>query len=330
VPQSRSAAAAPFALFIAVTLWGSSFVATKIGLRQLEPLSIVWLRQLVATLAILPFWLPAWLRHRHAATVRRSDTGLLLLLAFFQPCLYFVCESYALQLTTASQAGVVSAMMPLMVAVVAGAMLGEQVTRRMWGGFALSVTGVVWLTLASAPEESAPAPMLGNMLELAAMACGVGYTIACRKLGSTFSPVIITGVQILAGFLFFLPGAFMLPAGFTSMAAQALTTPGSDAAISLFAVGYLGLFVTLGAFALYNFGVSALSASKASAWINLVPVVSIVLGHLVLGETFSPYQAGGALLVLGGLYLCQRAPASPRHGIMQVQKPQRAGALEKE
>ncbi|MFV0423862.1 DMT family transporter [Oleidesulfovibrio sp.] len=305
MPRTQSTILASIALFAAVTLWGSSFVATKIGLQYFEPLSIVWLRQLVATIAILPFWLPAWLRHRHAS-IRRGDISLLLLLAFFQPCLYFVCESYALQLTTASQAGIVSAMMPLMVAVVAGSLLGEQVTRNMWAGFAVSVCGVVWLTLASAPEESAPSPMLGNLLELAAMACGVGYTIICRKLGARFSPVIITGVQILAGLIFFLPGAFMLPADFLSIVHASLTDT-SDAALPLLSISYLGLFVTLGAFGLYNYGVSIIPASRASAWINLVPVVSAILAFLVLGERLSVTQAGGAALVLGGLYLCQKS-----------------------
>lgn len=296
---------ASIALFTAVTLWGSSFVATKIGLQHFEPLSIVWLRQLVATIAILPFWLPAWFRHRHAS-IQRGDISLLLLLSFFQPCLYFVCESYALQLTTASQAGIVSAMMPLMVAVVAGSLLGEQVTRNMWGGFAISVCGVVWLTLASSPDESAPSPLLGNLLELAAMACGVGYTIICRKLGARFSPVIITGAQILAGLVFFLPGAFMLPSDFVSIV-QTAVSGNSPVTQSLLSIGYLGLFVTLGAFGLYNYGVSVIPASRASAWINLVPVVSVILSYLILDERLSITQAGGAVLVLAGLYLCQKS-----------------------
>ncbi|MBT8362026.1 MAG: DMT family transporter [Deltaproteobacteria bacterium] len=72
------------------------------------------------------------------------------------------------------------------------------------------------------------------------------------------------------------------------------------------AVIYLGSFVTLGAYLLYNFGVSKIPANRASAYINLIPFFAIILGFVILGESFSIGQYFASALVLFGVFLSQR------------------------
>ena len=76
------------------------------------------------------------------------------------------------------------------------------------------------------------------------------------------------------------------------------------------AVIYLGAFISFGAYGLYNFGVSRIPVSQASAFVNLIPVFTVLLGWLILGEQFTPTQYLAALLILTGIFLSQDRPAS--------------------
>ena len=71
------------------------------------------------------------------------------------------------------------------------------------------------------------------------------------------------------------------------------------------AVVYLGAVVTLGAYGCYNYGVSKLPASQATAFVNLIPVFTIILGWLILGEKFNFMQYLAAAVVFAGVILSQ-------------------------
>jgi len=68
---------------------------------------------------------------------------------------------------------------------------------------------------------------------------------------------------------------------------------------------FLGGFVTLGAFGFYNWGMSKISASNASIFINLVPVFAEIIGWSVLGESLPILQSVFAIIVIFGVWLSQ-------------------------
>jgi drug/metabolite transporter (DMT)-like permease len=76
------------------------------------------------------------------------------------------------------------------------------------------------------------------------------------------------------------------------------------------AVIYLGAFISFGAYGLYNFGVSRIPVSQASAFVNLIPVFTVLMGWLILGEQFTPTQYLAALLILTGIFLSQARPVN--------------------
>ena len=131
----------------------------------------------------------------------------------------------------------------------------------------------LWLSMGGKATAAAPHPALGNFLEFMAMICAAGYTILMKQLSKELHPFFLTGLQAFAGALFFAP-ALLLP----SVRAASLSVNG------WLAVLYLGTVVSVGAYGLYNFGISRIPASQASAFVNLIPVFSIVLGFVVLGE----------------------------------------------
>ncbi|MFR8053696.1 MAG: DMT family transporter [Bilophila wadsworthia] len=197
--------------------------------------------------------------------------------------------------TTASQAGMVVAALPLAVVVAAWLLLGERPHRRVWIGFVLAVVGVVWLSAGSEATESAPNPIFGNFLEVLAMLCGALYVVCAKQLSSRCSPVLITTMQSLIGLLFFL---CLLPL-------PAVKLPDSFPLLPTLAILYLGVGVTMLSFLLYNFAVRSVPASRTGAFLNLVPVLTLFMGMVFLDERLTAGQWAASALVFGGVILSQ-------------------------
>jgi drug/metabolite transporter (DMT)-like permease len=279
------------ALFTAVCLWGGSFAAMRLSVQAMSPWSVMWLRMAIALVVILPF-----AGRLKTGAYRKGDWKLLLPMVLFQPCLYFLLESNALRFTTSSQAGVISASVPLMVAIGAWMMLAEPLERRTLVGLFLSVGGVAVLSLSGSPDDTAVKPLLGNLLELVAMACATVNMIMVKRLCDRYNPWLLTALQVFAGTVFFSPGLVFL----LREARVGWTPP------LVFSIVFLGALVTLGAFGLYNWGMSRIPASKASVFINLVPVTAVAIGWMVMGESLSGRQCAAAAAIIIGVGISQR------------------------
>ncbi len=278
-------------LVTAMVLWASSFIALKIAFTGYHPMIVILGRMVVGSLCFLFFY--RQLRH---ISWRRADLKYLLFMAVCEPCIYFIFEAKALELTSASQAGLITAMLPLMVALGATLFLQERVSSQTITGFVLAIAGACWLSLAGEESASAPNPLLGNFLEFLAMVSATGYTLSMKHLSSRYSPLFLTAVQSWVGALFF--SLFLIHPD--------INAPTQLYPVPALAVVYLGSFVTLGAYLCYNYGVSKIPASQASAFVNLIPVFTVILGFMILGERFSLWQYGASVLVLAGVFLSQR------------------------
>jgi drug/metabolite transporter (DMT)-like permease len=280
-----------FALLLAVILWSSSFIALKIAFRAYDPMVVIFGRMLVGSLCFLA----VGRRVTEALHYRRGDYKLILLMAFCEPCLYFIFEAKAVENTTASQVGMITAILPILVMVAATVILKERIKARSWLGSVIALAGVCWLTLESSPSTNAPNPLLGNFLEFLAMVCAAGYTISVKFLTERYSPFFLTAMQAFIGCIFYFPLLF-LPS--TRLPEQWHFGPG-------LAIIYLGAVITLGAYGLYNYGVKQLPANVAASYINLIPIFAAIMGWLILGETFTTWQLFAGVFIVGGVYLTQ-------------------------
>lgn len=275
----------------AVFLWGSSFSAMRVVLYDFTPMTVMFCRLAVAGICLLPF-----IRQLIPKNYSPGEWKILLSMVIFQPCLYFLCESYALRFTTSSQAGIIAATMPLMVAAGAWLFLSETITIRTMSGLFFTITGVVLLTLFQSENTVASNPVLGNLLEVGAMASAAASTIIIKRLTRRYSPWTLTAMQVAAGIIFFSPGI-----GGILRSPSAVWT-----GRTIILLVFLGSFVSLGAFALYNWGISKIDASRASIFINLVPVTAVFLGWILLGETLNLWQCAAAGIVIIGIVISNR------------------------
>ncbi|WP_230370428.1 DMT family transporter [Paludibacterium denitrificans] len=259
------------ALTTAMLLWASSFIALKYVFAVFDPLVVLFARMVIASLCLLPLLWRASLAL--AVSARRLEMAVGPGLA--EPCVYFLCEAKALQYTSVSQAGIITATLPLLVAVSAMLFLKERQGRQMWLGIAVSFAGVAWLSLSGESSQSAPNPLLGNALEFMAMLCAAAYVLITKKLSARYSALSITGIQSLLGSLWF--GAWV--------ATPWVSLPTSLPFWPSLWVVYLGAGITLGAYGLYSWSVSKVPVSMAAAFINLIPVFTIILAGACWAST---------------------------------------------
>ncbi|UTW10388.1 DMT family transporter [Marinobacterium rhizophilum] len=277
-------------LTLAMLLWASAFIALKLAFRHYDPMVVLAGRMLVASCCFI--WV---LRRFGPVDYRAGDWKLIGLLMLAEPCLYFLFEASALQYTSAAQAGMITALLPLLVAVGAWFFLRERLRLQAWLGFALAVAGALWLSFTAPVSQIAPNPLLGNFLEFCAMLCAMLYTLCLKRLSSRYSPWLLTALQSFCGTLFFVP----------LLAVPTVELPAVWVWQAVLAILYLGLVVNIFAYGLFNLGVSLIPASQASAYINLIPVFTVILAYVLLRETLSLQQLGAAALIVGGVVLSQ-------------------------
>jgi drug/metabolite transporter (DMT)-like permease len=274
-----------------MVLWASSFIALKLAFTVYDPMFVIFGRMFSASVLFL-FCFGLFRKNR----LRKEDFKPLAFMVACEPCCYFLFEAAAIENTSASQAGMITAMLPLMVAVAASIYLKEVISVRTIAGFILAVAGACLLSFTAPVDGHAPNPVLGNFYEFLAMVCATGYTIMLKKLSSRYDPFFLTALQAFAGTFFYLPlllffGDNILPLRYDPIPALSIL--------------YLGIFVTIGAYGLYNFAVSKVPASQASAFINLIPVFTVIMGSMILGERFTPLQYLASAIVICGVFLSQ-------------------------
>lgn len=273
-----------------MVFWGLSFVATKVALESVPTFTLVFAR---FSLAALVFVLLR--KGRKWPAFKGGDRMKMVLLALFEPGLYFIFETIGLQHTSAPKTALIIATIPVVVLALSALMLGERTSGGSIVGIMLSFCGIVLLVVGD-PEFglNLKGSLLGDLLIGGAVISASLYMIFARDLGRRYSSLEITFVQIVYGAAFFcLPFLWELP----SMAWSSITLRSSMAVL------YLTVFATVGAFLCYNFALSRVPASRAAVFINGIPVVTAIGAWILLDERLSAIQVGGGALVLVAVFL---------------------------
>lgn len=274
---------------IATFLWGSSFVALKAAIDIYPPSFVIFLRMLITLLICLCLW--RWIKRFE---YQQGDWKWLLVMSLAEPCLYFLFEGYAMQYTSASQAGIIVSCLPLMVALFAFFLIQEKLSKHIIIGFSLCIAGSILLSVVSPNTEHTPNPLLGNTLELLAMVCAAFYVVSMKHLLNRYSALSLIALQGFSGTVFFAP--FLL----------FIELPPQHDVNALMNIIYLGSAVTLGAYGMYNYGLAKTSVLTAAAYSNLVPIFALLLSALLLNEILTLWQWASIFVVFAGIVISKR------------------------
>ncbi len=278
-------------LISAMFFWGLTFVFYKFAFDSFKPLTIILFRLLISIVFI---YLAAKIL-RKSQKVRKEDMKYLLLLAFFEPFLYFLGETYGMELVSSTTAAVIIATIPLLVPFGASFFFGEKLSRINILGLLISTIGVV--AVVSSGQADWGATLKGILLMLIAVLSAVGYTLLVKKLVNNYNGFTITLWQNGFGAIMILP--FFLVFDFQHAVS---TIPETNPLLALI---YLGVFGSSITFILFTRAVRELGAAKANIFANLIPVFTAITAYFLLKEEMPLLKIAGIILVLSGLILSQ-------------------------
>lgn len=276
-------------LVVATVLYGTTLTAMKVCLNFYSEVEMITLRMIISSLLFLPFFLTVY----KDLKVDKIDFKFILLMTICEPCLYFLFETHALRFTTSGQAGVVSSMEPILIIIFAKFILKEHLPKFAYIGVLLGIIGSVVLSIGSDVNELAPNPILGNSLEMCAEILTVTSIITTKYLMDKYPPFFLAGSQVLLGAVFFIVLNIVRHGSFIPVINESLPI-----------LIYLGV-LTVVSYALYNYGICTLSASKASPFLYMLPISSICFGCFFLGESFNLTQFFACALIFVGIYISQ-------------------------
>jgi drug/metabolite transporter (DMT)-like permease len=292
-----------FIMLLVPLFWGGAFGSTKHVLSELPPLTTSAVRFLLAGL-LLGGWL-AIRREWDFKVIKENWLGLTGLgLSGVLAYNYFF--AVGLQYTSAITGALVIVINPVTTAIVAVVFLGEKWSLRLGLGIVASLAGV--LTVITQGNFASLAGMslnYGEMLLFGAVASWTTYTSLGKVVMKRVNPALATTVSTLIG-------AVLLVLISLSEGAWH-TLPGLSGQVMLELV-YLAVFATVVAFIMFNIGIKRIGASKASAYINLMPVNAILIAWAIYGETITLMHLAGMVLVMTGVCLTTLAPTAGATG----------------
>lgn len=287
-------------MILTAFIWGGTFNAAGFALTGLHPLAAAFIRFAVAT----AIFLISGYREICSTPIQRSDWLKFFLLGLTGIFAYNVFFMYALKYTSAVNGSLITAVNPIVTAILAALLLKEKFTLRLGGGALLSFIGVVLVTSAGSWETIRSFDFnFGDILILGSVFSFSLYTIVGKTVSSAYSPMITTFYSFLTGTL------LLAPFGLSSKPGPgAIVNAGLPAIVAIL---YLALIGSVLAYFWWNKGVAALGAGRAAIFINLIPVATIVIS-LFFGEPIRFTQAAGCVLIIGAVMLASGGrPGAP-------------------
>ena len=283
-------------VLLPVLFWGISFISTKVVLREMPPVSIAFFRQVIASVP-----LAAWgLATKASFRIKPLDLLLLAGSSFFGIVLYFVFENNGLIYTTASSASMIVAAVPVFTLITEMIFFKMKATLRMFLCIAVSIAGVYLVISVNGKLDFSSGTFLGNTLIMGAMASWVVYTIMSRKLGNTYSSFVITMYQTALSSVLFLP--FIIPE---------IGDWKPVSAVALLNILYLGVFCSAVSYFSFLYAIKKLGPTVSSAFLNLIPVVSVTAGYFILDERLFLIQYAGMVMIVLSLFELNRTQKPP-------------------
>ena len=275
-------------------IWGFSFLFTKETLDHTFPLQLLGFRFGAAALFLTILKLIGIVR----INLKGKPTSSLFLLALFQPGLYFIGETWGVKRTSASEAGMVIALVPVAIATMAAIFLKEKLHAKQILSVCASVFGVMIIVSAQGKLEFGEHLWGIVALLLAVLAAGA-YTILARHSSTKFTPLEITFVMMWAGTVIFnvLGVGQSVVEGSFFVYLRPLQLPSV-----LWAILYLSALSSVLAFFLSNYMFAKLPVSQTAPILNLITVVSVFSGVFFRGEQFGWIDVVGITLIILGVW----------------------------
>ncbi|WP_305150353.1 DMT family transporter [uncultured Duncaniella sp.] len=275
---------------ISVIVWGVTFVSTKVLIGQgLTPLQIFVYRFALAYVCMLPLMRRLWANSL-------KDEVCLALGGLSGGSLYFLTENTALGITFASNVSLLICTAPIFTIILDRIIWKTPLRKSLLVGSLIALVGVA-VVIINGNLEFKISPF-GDFLTIVAAILWAIYSIIVRKLSRTYDTFFISRK------VFFYGVVSVLPLFIASTSPAELSLLGRSAVWSN--IMFLGIMTSMLCYMMWNVSVKALGADKASNYIYVNPLVTIIASAIFLGEPLTVFTFIGAAAIIGGVFIAER------------------------
>ncbi|MGU3459259.1 DMT family transporter [Bacillus sp. D48C] len=273
-------------LSLTTSIWGGMYVVSKYILDFIPPLTLVWLRFIIAFVVLYFILKIAEKKQKKKATIRKKDWLLFAWIGFIGYFISITCQFIGTKLSDAHTGSLVTSATPAFMVIFAALILKEKLTARRLLSTIIATIGVI---IVIGWDIEIGSYFIGTIILVGAAITWALLSIYVKIASIQFSSLVITTYAIFFSLFFITP--FMIGELQTS-------SIGTVNTYVILGVLYLGIVSTAGAFFLWNKGLDLMDASIGSLFFFFQPIVGSLLGWLLLNETLnSNFFIGGMLII---------------------------------
>lgn len=275
---------------LAASIWGGMYVISKIVLEVVQPLALVWLRYVVALVALVL----AVLITRQSWRIRVRDVPLIVAIGVIGYAISIWTQFLGTRLSTAQMGAMITSATPAFMVVFGRVILGERITLRKALSVGLATIGVLMIVGIGGVGQKYE--IGGAILFVAALTWAL-MSVLVKRVPKEYSQLVVTTYAILVATVIITPVGLRQLHGMANVLSHPVLWGG---------ILYVGIVSTAGAFFLWNKGLQMLDAASGGLYFFFQPLVGTFLGWVILGEQVTITFWIGATLILAGVLLVIR------------------------
>ncbi len=284
------------AILVAMLVWGTSTIGTKLALNNFPPITLITLRFTIAVVLMAIIGLFT----KQLQPLRKQDALLFILTALIQPFGYYTFETFGLQMiSTPTVAEVILSTIPLFSPLFAWLILRERVTIYNLLGVVISMVGVLIMIAAGETAFTMSSPW-GYVLLACAVMASIFYAIMLRKIPAYYNDWSIVFYIMLFGTIMLYPVWL------------AVDLPKMDTFVwdwtGFGAIAYLAIFCSIICYILFCYCVRRIGVTRTNVFNNIRPVFTALYMLFFFGEQLPLVKWGGIIIVVIGLFVSQYMP----------------------
>jgi len=295
IHKKGTRAKALFALALVCILWGTTWIASKEGVKHIpDALQMAAIRQLLGGLCYVAFFL-----YKKAALPKGKEWIPILVLSFLNFMISNGLSTLALQYEISAGLGaIIGAIFPLWIVVIGLFISKEKMPLKALIGLLLGFGGVCIIFYDHISDFLVPRFQLGILFSVIATWTWAFATLYTKKQALNFNPYFSLGLQmIISGIVLY---------SFSAASGKAVPIT-AIAWQSWASIAYLVIFGSLLAFICYLYALQNLPTEQVSIYAYINPMVAVLSGWLIFGEKVTIFITIGGLVTLLGVYLVNKA-----------------------
>lgn len=293
IHKKGTRAKAIFALAVVSVLWGTTWIASKEGVKHMPALQLAGIRQLIAGIIYVGFFI-----YRKAPLPKGKEWRPIIVLSFLNFIMSNGLSTWGIQYITAGLGSIMGAIFPLWLVVIGLFTAKSKLPRNALIGLLLGFGGVCVIFFPHLKDFLIPDFRLGIILSLIATWTWAFASLYTKEQATKFNPYFGLGLQmVIAGV------SLITFTNLTGNAIPIINIPWQSWA----AIAYLIIFGSLLAFIAYLYALQNLPTEQASIYAYVNPIVAVICGWLVFNEKVTPFIIVGGLVALLGVFMVNRA-----------------------